>query len=116
MGEIVEWEIAVDLDKGAIIKPDRCDWYREFLIAVHELKNTSGIGGDAHFQAILDYCKIITLNKVRFPISTISNGVVYLCLVHTLPIPLQLSDCHHWPNCKPRRDFRRCLCRIGIRH
>lgn len=54
MGEIVEWEIAVDLDKGAIIKPDRCDWYREFLIAVHELKNTSGIGGDAHFQAILD--------------------------------------------------------------
>jgi hypothetical protein len=63
MGGIVEWGEIVDLDEG-IIKPRRCDWYRDFLIAIHELKNTLGIHGDAHIKAVLEYSKIVTLNKV----------------------------------------------------
>lgn len=64
MGGIAEWGKIVELDQG-FIKPDRCEWYHDFLIALHELKNTLGIHGDAHFQAILDYSKIVTLDKVR---------------------------------------------------
>ena len=76
MGGAVEWKKVVDLDGGAIIKPSRCHWYRDFLIAIHELKNTIGIHGDAHLQAVIGYSKIVTRDKVRCPISTPSNPVL----------------------------------------
>jgi hypothetical protein len=75
MGGTVEWQAVVNLDGEVIIKPDRCDWYRDFLIAIHELKNTIGINGDAHLQAVIGYSKIVTRNKV-------------LCLIFTASIPV----------------------------
>ena len=71
MGMRVDWE-HWDATTSTI---KRCTWYGDFLIGVLELKNTLGIHGDAHFQAILDYSKIVSQNKVRCLISTASNPV-----------------------------------------
>jgi len=46
------------------IKPDCCWWHKEFLIMVLELKNTVGLAGNPVLQAIVDYSKIISQEKV----------------------------------------------------
>lgn len=43
-------ECQADLD-ATFIKPDRCNWHRDFLI---ELKDTLGFYGDVHLQTVLD--------------------------------------------------------------
>ena len=84
-GGTVEWKKEVKLDGGKIIKPDRYEKLRDFFIAIYELKNTLGIHGDAHLQAILDYSKIVTQNKVRMSHLHPFEPLAYLCLVQALP-------------------------------
>ena len=84
MGEEVHWERHVELD-ATIIRPNCCSCHCDFL-RVLELKNTLGIHGDAHFLAVLDCSKIISLNRVRCLISIAWNSVLPLfCLVQAFP-------------------------------
>ena len=62
------------------IKPNCCWWRKDFLVMVLELKNTVGLAGNPVLQAIIDYCKIISQEKVRCPLSAHSDTMVYLCL------------------------------------
>lgn len=55
------------------IKPDCCWWHDVFLIVVLELKNTLGLSGDALFQAIIDYGKIVCRERVRCHVSAALN-------------------------------------------
>jgi hypothetical protein len=78
IGEVGEWGHSLDwADK---IKPDSGWWYNIFLILVLELKNALGLSGDALLQAVIDYSKIISREKVRFPISAASNLMAHFCL------------------------------------
>ena len=78
IGEVGEWECSLDwADK---IKPVGSWWYETFLILVLELKNTLGLSGDALLQAVIDYSKIVSREKVRFLISAASNSMTHLCL------------------------------------
>jgi hypothetical protein len=78
IGEAGEWECRLDwADK---IKPDGSWWYGTFLILVLEIKNALGLSGDALLQAAIDYSKIVSREKVRFPISAASNSMAHLCL------------------------------------
>ena len=78
IGEAGDWGRSLDwADK---IKPDGGWWYDTFLILVLELKNALGLSGDALLQAVIDYSKIVSREKVRFPISASSNPVAHLCL------------------------------------
>ena len=47
---------------------------------VLELKNTVGLAGNPVLQAIIDYCKIISQEKVRYPLSAHSDTMVHLRL------------------------------------
>jgi hypothetical protein len=77
IGETGEWERSIDwADK---IKPGGGWWYDTFLILVLELKNALGLSG-ALFQAVVDYSKIISREKVQFLISAASGPRVHLCL------------------------------------
>jgi hypothetical protein len=51
-----------------------------FPILVLELKNTLGLSGDALLQAVVDYSKIVSREKVWCPIFAALNPVAYLCL------------------------------------
>ena len=62
------------------IKPDCCWWHKEFLIMVLELKNTVGLAGNPVLQAIVDYSKIISQEKVRYTPSAHLATIIYLCL------------------------------------
>ena len=62
------------------IKPDCCWWHKEFLITVLELKNTVGLAGNPALQAIVDYSKIISQEKVRCSPSAHLDIITYLCL------------------------------------
>jgi hypothetical protein len=78
IGEKGEWGLVLGwADK---IKPGGSWWYDGFLILVLELKNTLGLSGDALLQAVVDYSKIVSREKVRCPISVALNPVAYLCL------------------------------------
>jgi tRNA A-37 threonylcarbamoyl transferase component Bud32 len=78
IGEVGEWERSLDwADK---IKPHGGWWYETFLILVLELKNALGLSGDALLQAVIDYSKIVSREKVRFPIPAASNSMAHLCL------------------------------------
>jgi hypothetical protein len=66
IGENGEW--ALILDWADDIKPDGSWWYEMFLILVLELKNTLGLSGDALLQAVVDYSKIVSRDRVRCPI------------------------------------------------
>ena len=63
IGEKGEWGVALGWADN--IKPDGCWWYDMFLILVLELKNTLGLSGDALVQAVVDYSKIVSRQKVR---------------------------------------------------
>ena len=78
IGEKGEWGVALGWADN--IKPDGCWWYDMFLILVLELKNTLGLSGDALVQAVVDYSKIVSREKVRSPIFAALNPVAYLCL------------------------------------
>ena len=63
IGQKGEWGLALGWADN--IKPDGSWWCDVFLILVLELKNTLGLSGDALLQAIVDYSKIISRQKVR---------------------------------------------------
>ena len=77
IGQKGEWGLT--LGWADDIKPDGSWWYDVFLILVMELKNTLGLSGDALLQAIVDYSKIVSRQKVRCP-SVALIPVAYLCL------------------------------------
>lgn len=62
IGEKGEWDLALGWADN--IKPDGSWWYDGFLILVLELKNTLGLSGDALLQAVVDYSKIVSREKV----------------------------------------------------
>lgn len=62
IGENGEWGLTLGWADN--IKPDGSWWYNAFLILVLELKNTLGLSGDALYQAIVDYSKIVSREKV----------------------------------------------------
>ncbi len=61
---IGEGEWGLTLGWADNIKPDGSWWYDIFLILVLELKNTLGLSGDALYQAVVDYSKILSREKV----------------------------------------------------
>lgn len=63
IGEPGKWRCPIDW-AASRITPDRCWWHDEFLILIGELKNTLGLSGDALYQAIVDYSKIVSRDKV----------------------------------------------------
>ena len=63
IGEPGEWGSTLDW-AASKIKPDGCWWHDSFLIMVLELKNTLGLHGHALYQAIVDYSKIVSRDKV----------------------------------------------------
>jgi hypothetical protein len=63
IGEPGEWGRSLDWAASKII-PDGCWWHDIFLIMVLELKNTLGLHGHALYQAIVDYSKIVSRDKV----------------------------------------------------
>jgi len=68
IGEPGKWEENHDwpsLEWADRTRPAAAWWHNDFAVVILELKNTSGIGGDAILQAVVDYCKIITSEKVR---------------------------------------------------
>ena len=62
VGQDGNWNTQLNWAGG--IKPDCCWWYKEFLIAVLELKNIVGLVGNPVLQAIVDYSKMISQEKV----------------------------------------------------
>ena len=78
IGEKAKWTST--LGWADSIKPEGSWWYNEFLILVLELKDTLGLSGDAVLQAVMDYSKIVTREKVWCPTSAALNPVAYLCL------------------------------------
>lgn len=63
IGDKGEWEVVLGWADN--IKPDGSWWHNKFLILALELKNTLGLSGDALLQAIVDYSKIISQERVR---------------------------------------------------
>ena len=63
IGQKGEWGLALGWADN--IKPDGSWWYDVFLILVLELKSTLGLSGDALLQAVVDYSKIVSRQKVR---------------------------------------------------
>ena len=79
------------------IKPDCCWWHKDFLTMVLELKNTVGLAGNPVLQAIVDYSKIISQEKVRYaPSAHLYNHGLPLFTVQILSRVLQ------FPYCPPR--------------
>ena len=62
IGQDGDWGTQLSWADG--IKPDCCWWYKEFLIMVLELKNVLGLDGNPVLQAIVDYSKIVSQEKV----------------------------------------------------
>ena len=62
------------------IKPDGSWWYDGFLILAPKLKNALGLSVDALLQAVVDYSKIVSRERVRCLISAALNPVAYLRL------------------------------------
>jgi len=62
IGEKVEWGYALSWADN--IKPSGSWRYDSFLILFLELKNTLGLSGDALLQAVIDYSKIVSRDKV----------------------------------------------------
>jgi hypothetical protein len=109
IGEKGKWGLA--LGSADNIKPNGSRWYDEFLILVLELKNTLGLSGDALLQAVIDYSKIVSRERVQCPISASLNPVAHLCLQFKRFREYRPRRCH----CKSPRNFRRRLRRIDLR-
>jgi len=62
IGQDGSWNTQLNWAGG--IKPDCCWWHKEFPIAVLELKNVVGLVGNPVLQAIVDYSKAISQEKV----------------------------------------------------
>jgi hypothetical protein len=77
IGEKGEW--GYNLSWADNIKPDGSWWYDSFLLLVLELKNTLGLSGDALLQAVFDYSKIVSRDKVRCPLCVTLHTVAHLC-------------------------------------
>ena len=77
IGETGEW--GYNLSWADNIKLDGSWWYDSFLLLVLELKNTLGLSGDALLQAVFDYSKIISRDKVRCPLCVVLHAVAHLC-------------------------------------
>jgi hypothetical protein len=63
IGEAGKWGCHINLAHSRI-KPDGCWWHDVFLILVLELKNSLGLSGDALYQAVVDYTKIVSGDEV----------------------------------------------------
>ena len=83
IGQKGEWTLALDWADN--IKPDGSWWYDGFLILVLELKDTLGLSGDALLQAVVDYSKIVSREKVRCPICRFESRGLPLFAAHALP-------------------------------
>jgi hypothetical protein len=62
IGDEGEWGLRLDWADN--IKIDGSWWYDGFLALVLELKNTLGLSGDALLQAVVDYSKIVSRERV----------------------------------------------------
>ena len=67
------------------IKPDGGWWYQDFLLFALELKNTLGLSGDALLQAVFDYSKIVSREKVRCPMCGFAYSSSPFFVVQALP-------------------------------
>jgi len=76
IGEKGEWSHTLSWADN--IKPDGSWWYDSFLLLVLELKNTLGLSGDALLQAVFDYSKIVSRDKVRCPLCVALHTVTHL--------------------------------------
>ena len=77
IGEKGEW--GYNLSWADDIRPDGSWWYDSFLLLVLELNNTLGMSGDALLQAVFDYSKIVSRDKVRCPLCVAFHTVAHLC-------------------------------------
>lgn len=79
VGKTGNWECPVDCGPSKI-KPDGSWWHDVFLVLVLGLKNTLGVSGDAIYQSIIDYIKIVSRDKVQYPVSAASNpALTFVC-------------------------------------
>ena len=62
VGQDGDWGTQLNWADG--IKPACCWWHEEFLTMVLELKNILGLAGNPTLQAIIDYSKIVSQEKV----------------------------------------------------
>jgi len=64
IGRTGDWGRFIDC-AASKIKPDGCWWHDEFIIMFLELKNSLGLGGDALYQGIIDFSKILSRDKYK---------------------------------------------------
>lgn len=80
IGEKGDWDFTLNWADN--IRPHGSWWsdVDKFLIFVLELKNTLGLAGDAVLQAVVDYCKIISRDRIHHLASFSSNplGLIYV--------------------------------------
>ena len=76
IGEKGEW--GYNLSWADNIKPVGSWWYDGFLLLVLELKNTLGLSGDALLQAVFDYSKIVSRDKVNV-LCVVLHAAAHLC-------------------------------------
>ena len=81
------WERCITLKPGSKAKGTKfilnASWFHDMLpILILELKNLSGVGGDALFQAVLGYSKIVLRDEVHRSMSHLCcfKPCAYLCL------------------------------------
>ena len=82
IGEKGEWNDRLEWADN--IKLNGSWWYNSFLLLVLELKNTLGLSGDALLQAVFDYSKIVSRDKVS-PIYRFAYRNSPWLVVHALP-------------------------------
>ncbi|KAJ3508829.1 hypothetical protein NLJ89_g5539 [Agrocybe chaxingu] len=63
IGENGSWGCILDWADN--IKPDCAWWRQKFLILALELKNTLGLSGDALFQAVIVYSKVVSREQYK---------------------------------------------------
>ncbi|KAG5636817.1 hypothetical protein H0H81_006764 [Sphagnurus paluster] len=84
LGGTGKWKHTINLDSGSTVRvkgekiiPDASWWHNVFLILVLELKNSLGLYGDALFQAVVDYSKMVAGDEYR-PFREYSNFPIVL--------------------------------------
>ena len=77
IGENGDW--GYNLSWADNINPNGSWWYDDFLLLVLERKNTLGLSGDALLQAVFDYSKIVSRDRVRCPLCVALHTVAHLC-------------------------------------
>ncbi|KDR76199.1 hypothetical protein GALMADRAFT_210854 [Galerina marginata CBS 339.88] len=59
------WGRPVNMAPVNDIIPNACWWHDIFLILILELKNSLGLSGDALFQAVVDYIKMVSCDQYK---------------------------------------------------